>query len=513
MATNSSRIAKNTLFLYFRMLLVMGISLVTAGVTMRVLGKVDYGLSAVLGGVVAMFSFLNGALSAAVSRNITFELGRNDFKRTREIFNVSLVVFVILSIVIVVLCETVGLWFFHNKMIIPKERLDVAFWVLQFSIISVPFTLTQIPYNAVLIAHENMKIYAYVSIADAVVRLLTAYFLIVSPFDKLLTLSVLVFGWSICTIVFYRFYCIRNYGETKIMFCRDMGLYKGILTFAGSDLIGNASCLAQGQGLNLLLNIFFGPVVNAARGVAYGLQGMTTQFSANFMTAVNPQIVKSYAAGDYAGMWRLVKRASCFSLYLIWLLALPACLEGDFVLRFWLGDYPEHTLSFFHLIVIVCLIEVLRRPIIQVIHATGHVFGENIIVGTIQCLAFPLAYIFLLMGFEPESVFWCTIFTMFTGGVFEWFVLKYYHTFNILPYVIEVYGRSMMVVVVSSIVPFWIYDRFMEPSIIRMLVTGLITTASVGMTAFYIGMSKGDRTMLLKLASDKINGLIRRKGI
>ena len=509
MATDNRRIVKNTLFLYFRMFLVMGISILTAGVTLRVLGKVDYGLYAVLGGIVATFSFLNGSLSSAVSRNITFELGRGDIQRMRAMFNVSLVVFAALALIIILLSETVGLWFFYRKMIIPTERMDAAFWVFQLSVINIPFVVTQIPYNAVLVAHENMKIYAYVSIADAIVKLLIIYALIVSPFDKLITLAFLHFAWGVLTIGFYRVYCIRKYTETALMFCRDWTIYKSILTYAGSDIIGNLSCVAQGQGLNLLLNTFFGPVVNAARGVAYGLQGMTTRFSGGFMTAVVPQIIKSYANGDYPGMWRLVQRSACFSVYLVWLLALPAWLEGDYVLKLWLGDYPEHTLKFFHLIVVICLIDISRRAIINVIHATGHVFWENVIVGSVLCLSFPCAYICLRMGCQPESVFWCTIGSMVVGGTLEMFVLRYYHQYNVFSYVVGVYGRCVLVIVLSSILPVAIYTRYMKPCLARMLLTGMITTVSVVFFALFVGMSSADRLQICKLAGNRVKSVFK----
>jgi len=487
----------------------MGVSLLTAGVTLRVLGKVDYGLNAVLGGVVAMFSFLNGSLAGAASRNITFEIGRGDWERVNKIFNVSLTVFLGLAAVVVLLSETVGLWFFYNKMVIPPERLNAAFWVLQLSIIGVPLSLSQVPYSAVLVAHENMKIYAYVSVADSFVRLGIIYALLVSPFDKLITLAGLSFAWSVVTIAFYRVYCIRRYAETQLRFCRDRSLYKAILQYAGADLIGNLSCLAQGQGFNLLLNTFFGPVVNAARGIAYGLQGMTTQFSGNFMVAVEPQITKSFAQGDLDGMWRLVKRCSCFSYYLVWMLALPACLEGDFVLRLWLGDYPEHTLSFFYLILVVCLLQTLKTPMVKVYHANGKLLLGNVTCGTILCLSFPVAYVCLRYGCPPESVFWCTIGSMVICNVLDWFNVYHYVKFDILGYAVPVYGRCILVTFISSIIPYFFYDRFLQPSILRMLLTGVITTISIGLTALYLGMCAADRRRLFEIAWQKVGKILR----
>lgn len=503
MATDNRRIFKNTLFLYFRMFLVMGISILTAGVTLRVLGEVNYGLYTVLGGVVAMFSFLNGSISGAASRHITYELGRGDYAAVNRVFNASLVVFCALALIIVLLAETVGLWFFYNKMTIPPERMAASFCVLQFSIINVPFMLTQVPYNAVLIAHENMKIYAYVSIADAIARLAIIGLLIIAPFDKLVTLAALGFGWSIITLVFYRIYCIRLYPETKLCWCGDRKLYTRIVSYAGADLIGNLSILAQGQGFNLLLNVFFGPAVNAARGIAYGLQGMTTQFSGNFMTAVAPQIIKSFAQGDMAGMWQLVKRASCFSFFLVWMLALPACLEGDYVLTLWLGKYPEHTLNFFYLVVVVCLLQTLKTPIVKVVHANGKLLMANLIVGTVLCLAFPVGYVLLRMGMPPEAVFWATIGSIAVGNICDWFICRHYVPFGILEYVKTVYGRSIIVMVLSPLLPYWLVVRNFEPSFMRMISTGIVSVMSVGVVAFWFGMSRNDRVRLVTMVVNK----------
>ena len=504
MATDNARIAKNTLFLYFRMFLVMAVSIVTAGVMLRVLGPVDYGLRTVLGGVVAMFTFMNGALSGSASRHLTFALGRGDMKRVCEVFNVSLVVFLGLAAIIVLLSETIGLWFFYHKMVIPAERMHAALWVLQLSIIEIPISLTQVPYGAVLVAHENMKIYAYVSVADAVVKLAIAYLLVISPFDKLISISVMWFAWGVAMVVFYRIYCIRKYSETKLRFCWNKRLYKDVLGFAGSDLIGNLSCLAQGQGLNLLLNTFFGPLVNAARGIAYGLQGMTTQFSGNFMTAVVPQIIKSYAQGDYTGMWRLVYRASCFSYCLVWLLALPALIETDYVLRLWLGDYPEHTLSFFRLVVMLSLLGTISYPLTKTMHATGKILLGNISVGTLLCLTLPIAYVCLRLGCRPESVFWCSIATNVTGNVILWFVVRRYVKYSIADYALNVYGRCVVVTAASSILPSLVCVRIMEPCFVRMLVTGVITTVSVAVSVLYLGMSSGDRKSFAAWALGKV---------
>lgn len=511
MAIDNKRIAKNTIFLYFRMFIVMGVSLATAGITLRVLGEVDYGLNAVLGGVVAMFSFLNGALGGACSRYLTFELGKKDYKRLNEVFNAALVVHIGLALIIVLLCETVGLWFFYNKMVIPPERLNAAFWVLQMSIVMVPLSLSQVPYGATIIAHENMSVYAYTSIADVLARLAMLYCLWMSPYDKLITLTAFGFAWQVIMIVFYRVYCIRRYSETKLHWCSDKQLYRSMFAFAGSDLIGNVSVLAQGQGLNLLLNTFFGPVVNAARGIAYGVQGMIAQFSGNFMTAVRPQIIKSYAEGDIDGMWELVERSSCFSCYLLLLLALPVYLEADFLLKLWLGKYPDHTLSFLLLIIVHCMIQSVKTPRSSVFHATGHLLLSNVVIGSMLCAAFPFAYLALWLGGAPEAVFWAANISIAATELVSPFILVRYVKMNILGYFMRVHVRCLLTVAVSCILPVVFYDKVFEQGFLRVIWTGLLSTISVVGVTFAIGMDQHMRRKTIEMARSIVCRHLRRR--
>ena len=505
MAIDNKRIAKNTFFLYVRMMFVMGVSLATAGITLRVLGEVDYGLNAVLGGIVAMFSFLNGALSGACSRYLTFELGKRDFSRLKEVFNAALVVHLGLAVAIVILSETIGLWFFYNKMVIPPERMNAAFWVLQLSILMVPMTLTQVPYSAAIIAHENMSIYAYTSIADVLARLGMLYLLCISPYDKLITLSVLSCTWSLAMILFYRVYCIRRYKETAISLCKDWVLYRGMFAYAGSDLIGNVSVLAQGQGLNLLLNTFFGPVVNAARGIAYSVQGIVAQFSNNFMTAARPQIIKSYAEGDIDGMWRLVERSSWFSCYLLLLLALPIYLEADFLLKLWLGKYPDHTLSFLLLIIIHCMIQSVKAPRSTVFHATGHLLLSNVIIGSILCASFPMAYIALRLGGSPESVFWAANISIAITELVSPFILVRFVKMDILKYMINVHGRCLLTVSVACVIPCVFYDKVFDQGFLRLIWTGVLSMVSIGCTVFLLGMDRASRNWLIHCIHSRLH--------
>lgn len=487
------------------MFLIMGVSLYTSRVILQTLGVEDYGLYNVVGGIVTMFSFLNGSLGAATSRYITFELGRRDYNRLNKIFNVAFVTHIIIGIMIAILAETVGLWFFYEKMIIPDARLNAAFWVYQISIITTLFSLTQVPYNATIIAHENMKVYAYIGIIEVITKLLVVYLIAVAPFDRLVFYAILLFLLQVGIMVFYRIYCIKRYKESRIILCKDKSLYKEMFKYAGSDLIGNVSVLAQGQGLNLLLNVFFGPVVNAARAVAYQVQGAVTQFGNNFMTAVRPNIIKLYAQGDIKEMFKLVYLSSNFSYYLMLLLILPISLEADYVLSLWLGGYPDHSISFLILIFILCLIQTLKTPRTIVLHATGKLFHANVVIGSILCCAFPLAYIFLKMGGEPECVFGAANITMFISEFVSVFIVRKYVEYNIGDYLLNVHARCALVTIVSLILPYFLFDRYLEPSFMRFILTCCLTSISIAATVWCIGLNKDMRQKTASFIKSKIH--------
>ena len=502
--TNNKQIARNTMFLYFRMFLIMGVSLYTSRVILSTLGIENFGIYNVVGGIVTMFTFLSGCLGAATSRYITYELGRKDYNRLNEVFNVALVVHIVIALLIVILAETVGLWFFYEKMSIPENRVNAAFWVYQISIVTTIFALTNVPYDADVIARENLKIYAYIGMFETILKLIVVYLLYVSPFDKLVFYAVLLFCIQLSKMLFTRLYCIRHYQESRFKFCRDILLYKEIFTYAGSDLIGNVSGMAQGQGVNLLLNVYFGPIVNAARAVAYQVQGAVTQFSNNFMTAVRPQIIKSYAEGNIKDMWTLVIRSSIFSYYLMWMICLPIILEAETILKIWLGKYPEHTVNFLILILTLCLIQTVKTPRSTIFHATGKVFWSNVTVGIVLCLAFPLAYILLESGGKPESVFWACNISMAISEIVSVIVLKHFVDFSALKYFVSVHGRCLVVSIVSFLVCYSLYNRFLEQSFIRLISTMVLTSITIVITVFIIGMDNEMRDKFFSIIQKKL---------
>ncbi|MCM1218485.1 MAG: hypothetical protein NC548_28690 [Lachnospiraceae bacterium] len=493
---NNKQIAKNTVFLYFRMLLIMCISLYTSRVILSSLGVEDFGIYNVVGGLVVMFTTLCGSLGSATSRYITFELGRRNDERLAQVFSTAFFAHCAIAFIIVILCETFGLWMLYEKMVILENRMTAAFWVFQISILTTVFSVTQTPYNACIIAHENMKIYAYVGIFEALMKLVIACAIQSSHGDRLILYAILLCLLQISIMLVYRYYC-RMYTESHLRIVKDFSLFKEMFGYAGSDMIGSVSVLAQGQGLNILLNMFFGPVVNAARAIAYLVQGTVTQFSNNFFTAARPQIIKLYAEGDIKGMMKLLYNSSWISYYLLLMITIPLCCEHDYVLSLWLGNYPSYTGVFLVLVMVLCLIQALKTPRTTVYHATGHILRSNIIVGGVLCTAFPMAYLFLKLGGAPESVFWAANISMLLSEITSVFILKRYINYSITDYLYNIHGRCFVVSVIATIILYHISQLF-EASFLRLILVCLSSVIVVSALAYTIGINKDMRIGLNK---------------
>lgn len=403
--SGNKQIAKNTVFLYFRLLFVMGVSLYTSRVVLQILGVSDYGLYNVVGGVVAMLSFLNGAASSATSRYLTFNLGLNDKKGYQQTFSAAFFIHLGIAVVIFIFAETIGLWFLQNKLLIAEDRMDAALWVYQLSVLTCFVTFTQVPYNASLIAHEKMNVYAYVGIVEAIMKLLILYFLELSEYDKLKTYALLVFIISVIIALFYRFYCLKKYSECRITIVKDRTLYKELLRYSGWDTFGNLIGISQIQGINIILNLFFSTTINAARGIAYQVDAAITNFITNFLTAVNPQITKSYAKEEYNRMVSLVFNSAKFSVLLFSCLAIPVMFCTDYILRLWLISPPPYTVPFLQLVLANHFVSIMTQPFIIANHATKNVKRLNLISGSISMLKLPIAYILLYCGLDPVWVF------------------------------------------------------------------------------------------------------------
>lgn len=405
LSTNNKRIAKNSAFLYLRMFLIMAVTFYTSRVILEVLGIEDYGLYNVIGGIIAMFGLINSSMTTATQRFLTFETGRNDSYRMRKIFSVSLIIHILIAVTIVVLGETIGLWFFWHKMNIPIDRINAAMWVYQMSILSAVVMIISVPYNAAIIAHEKMNAFAYISILDVTLRLLSVYILILFDIDRLKLYAVLMLLTQLILRLIYSLYCKKHFIETHGRFCWDKSLFKEMTAFAGWSIWGNCASLFCSQGLNILLNIFFTPAVNAARAISVQVQNGIEQFSNNLQSAINPQIIKSYAINELSYMHSLIYASSKFSFFLLWIIIIPIFFNTDTLLEIWLKEVPKHSSTFIHVILIITLIETLSKPLATAVSATGRIKVFQTTIGCIMMSTLPTSYIFLKLGFAPESVF------------------------------------------------------------------------------------------------------------
>lgn len=403
MAVNKTRIAKNTIMLYIRMILVMVVTLFTTRIVLKNLGVEDYGINNVVAGVVSMFAFLNSSMAGATQRFLSFELGINDEKRVNLVFCQSVLIHLLIALIIFVLAETIGLWFVYNKLTIPPERFSSAMWVYQIAILSFLFQIINVPYHAAIIAHEKMNVYAWVSILDVSCKLGVAYLISVSPIDRLIFYSLLILMTTIIMFLFYRIYSVRHFKECHFHRNFDRNKFTEMFSFAGWNIIGNMAYTLRSQGSNILLNMFFGPAVNAARGLAHHVDGAVEQFVNNFQAASNPQIVKSYAQKEYNESLRLVCQCSKFSFYLMMLIGVPVFFQIDYILSIWLTTVPEYTAIFVQLILLNSIVDSISKAIMTYIKATGKVKWYMIIQGGFYLLTLPVIYLFLKLGFSPVS--------------------------------------------------------------------------------------------------------------
>lgn len=497
---NNRRIARNTLMLYLRMGASMLVSLYTARIVLGTLGEVDYGILNVVTGCVAIFTFLNGALSGSTSRFLTFELGRGDTEQLKRTFSATVAIHLLLALTIIILSETVGLWLLTHKLIIPAERMTAAHWAYQIGIISMVVGIIQVPYGAAIIAHEKMDIYAYLSLFDVGAKLLLAFLIQAIGGDKMIIWALMTTVVGIIYTVIYVIYCNKQFEEVRnIKFHKDKPLYKQLFSYSWWDLIGNISGMLQGQGINILLNMFFGPIMNTARAISYQVQGALTQFANNFMLASRPQIIKLYAANKIEEMMKLVYRSSCMAFYLSFVMTLPLCLELKYVLDIWLGEYPAETIPFTMLILVNGLIVNIKSSRVAAIHATGHIKLTNITVGIILCSVFPIAYILMRMGFAATSVFIALIVTTFLAEVVAVFVLRKYIKFSVASYWAQVYGRCILVAA-CSILPVYAVHTAMTEGFVRLIAVSATSLGVVSIFVYTVGIDRGTRIALNNFA-------------
>lgn len=494
---NTKRIAKNTLMLYVRMLFGMLISLYTSRVVLQALGVEDYGIYNVVGGVVAMFSMVSSSLSASVSRFLTFELGKGDIEGLKKVFSTSLSIQLVLSGIIIILAETIGLWFLNTHMTIPDNRLYAANWVFHASVLTFVINLLSVPFSASIVSHERMSAFAYIGILDIILRLLIVLFIAYSglTFDRLIVYALLLVGVVCIMQAIYWSYCTRNFEECKLKLSFDVSYWKEMSSFAGWNFIGSTAGLLKDQGVNILLNIFIGPVINAARGIANTINNVLVAFSNNFMTALNPQITKSYAVGDYNYMFSLVERGSKFSYYILLFFALPMIFEVDFVLTLWLGHYPDHTTNFVRLILIVTMCDILSNTLINLQSATGHIRNYQIVVGSMLFMNFPFSYLCLKLGFLPEYTLIVAIMISVCCLFLRLLFLHHMVGLSIKRYFHKVLLKVLLVSLISAIIPYFIYCQ-MTDGFSRFLLICVITSICLIASVYFVGCTNYERSFI-----------------
>lgn len=396
--SSNKRIVKNTFYLYMRMFVSLGLSLVTGRVVLRTLGVDDYGINAVVGSIIGMFSVIQVCMIGATSRFITFELGKGDKKRLKDTFSTTLTIHIIIAFILFVILETVGLWMVNNKLVIPEERMFAANCIYQFSIISLMFGVTQTPYSSAIVAHEKMDIYAYFDILNTILKLVIIYILLIGNMDKLILYGLLTLGVSTLIMLLNRIYCVRHFPETRYHFIWDKTLLKPIFSYSGWDILGNVAVMARGSGISILINMFFGPALNAASGIANTVTTAVGGFAGNIIMAIKPQIIKRYADGEYEAMIKLAHEGATLCFILMAFLAIPLMSEIHFVLNLWLGIVPEYACIFTNLVMIFCILSGISSIVMDIVEATGKIKKTSLTNGSIYIMVLPVTYIAFKMG-------------------------------------------------------------------------------------------------------------------
>lgn len=492
-SSNNKRIAKNTVLLYIRMFLVMAVTLYTSRAVLDKLGITDYGIYNVVGGIVAMLGFLNGAMVYTVQRFLSFEMGRQNQEGVRRVFCVSLLVHATIALIFLLVMEIFGVWYLNNYLNIPPERLSAAFWVLQCSIVTAIFAILQVPYNAIIISKEKMGIYAYISVIEVLLKLGVVYLLTLTSFDRLKFYSVLVMTVSIGIMLIYLFWCVHKYQEAHFKLIKDWKLLKEMMSFAGWNLTSELAYSLTGPGVNVILNLFFGPLVNAAMGLANQVNGAVNKFIQNFQIAATPQITKQYAAGNLNEMEKLVIRSTKFSFFLALIPTLAIILQIDYILNIWLKKVPEGTGLFCQLILINLLISVNSSYLSRVAMACGRIKKFQIIVSTIIILNFPLSYIALFYG-SPAYISLCIKIGLQIVFLFvALYIVCRLVKLSMKHYIQQVVLRDAIVACASLIIPILSIELFPTYNILRFIINSCVCIISTCIAIYLLGMDKNEK--------------------
>ena len=502
--SNTTRIAKNTIFLYLRQILIMLVSLYTVRIVLNTLGETDYGVYNVVAGVVVLFTFINSALATASQRFFSFSLGKNDKNGLRNYFSLSFFIILIFIALITIFAEVGGTWFILKKMNVPENRRGIALIVLQFSVIATAFNSLRIPYNAMIISYEKMSFFAWISILESVLKLGTAFILKIITFDKLISYSVLIALISIIIFLCYLFYSLKSFKECRVKRFYDRKAVKELVGFSGWSLLGGCANMANSQGINMIVNVFCGVVVNAAMGIANQVDTAVYSFVTNFQTAFNPQIVKHYAAKEYNSLFLLINRTAKCSYFLLLFIVVPLYVNLDFVLKLWLGSIPEYTLTFIKLLLLLSLISAINGPLWMTVQARGNIKNYQIIVSTIIIASLPLSYISLKLGFSVYSVILVKIFIQIVVTLFRLFYMKKYMNLSLKSFCKDVLFPIIPVTIFTFFCAFFV-KKVISKEIVSFFISCVVSVFVCSFLVFFMGINKQERSALKQIIKSKFN--------
>lgn len=494
---DNKRIAKNTIFLYIRMILVILVNIYTVRVIWDILGVEDYGVYNVVGGVIMMFAFLNNAMVASSQRFISYELGTGNSDRLNKVFSISVSVHFILAVIIFLLGETVGLWFVNNKLNIPLARIDAANWVYQCTIVAFIFNVISIPYTACIVAHEHMKAYGYLGILEVILKLIIVLLLIIIPGDKLITYALLLVCVSGVMRIMYGIYCFKKFPECKFHFYADKILTKEMFSFAGWSFVGNIGFSVKEQGLNLILNLFFNVLINAAKGIATQIGNVLAGFAQNFQMAINPQITKRFASGNSKDMMNLVVSGCKFSCLLMIIMIIPFYFACGKILRIWLEDVAPYTIEFLKLTLIVILVDAISAPVTTSLQAIGRIKWFQIVVSLIMLSNLPLAWVWLKLNHNPLVVMYVSILTSLLALSVRIYLLNREIKFSYINFIGRVFLKLIPLALISVIATGYIYTLIGD-TVMQLIIYFLSSVLITLLTAYYIVLDKVDRNDVCK---------------
>ena len=491
------RVAVNTVMLYIRMAFTMLVSLYTSRVIINALGVNDYGLYNVVAGFVVFFSFFIYTMQTATQRFLNTAMGKHDAAGMNNVYSVSVVVHLCIIVIVVVVGESVGFWLVNNFLKIPEGRMLAANWVYQISLLSTIFAVMTIPYNAVIIAHERMQVYAYISIIDVLLKLIICYLIVVSPFDKLVSYSFLLMCVTAITMLSYMIYCKIKFSECVFSKKIPISLFKEMICFAGWDLFGVIASLSLTQGTTIMINMFFSPAVNAAKAIAEQVKGAINGFANNFLLAMNPQITQSYASNDREYLSKLLIAGSKISFALLFCISLPICIKAPYILKLWLGIVPEYTVIFIRILFVDMILNAMMTPLNTAALATGKIRQYGFIPSVLSIVFLPVCYLLLLIGCKPDGVFWSLLILTLIKIIFWFYNLKKLISFEFTLFFYQVI-RPCLIVTIISLIIFYFVSQHTSNSLLYLISFIFICFFSILLIEFFILLNYDERIIIIK---------------